>query len=254
MAFPATGHALGPDGLNHSSAGTAYGPLAPSTAYPGTYAYNGDKDFYVLYTNLPNAQMVVNFADTYTPSPGDQCSNLDGDSACNLTINVLNSQGVSLLPYQPSFNLDNAQAVAPGGTWTSYPITLPTSGAVASVFEQYQYLSALGLAVLAASSKAMSDQTEPAMKRAITAVSDSGCLDSLSRARTSAYKSGLEHEGSRMALRGLYAVVTALIAQDIISDADYDVLTRIPTSYFAPSRWRRRYTSSADSEAKTTAY
>jgi hypothetical protein len=117
LLFPAVGSAIGPDGANHTSQATAYGPITTGTTYAGTSAYVDDVDIYAVRSYLPNVNLVIDFKDSYSGGPTD-CTFY---TSCSLEVTVRDSNGSEIDPVGGYF-------VDPGAVTALDPITLPTAG------------------------------------------------------------------------------------------------------------------------------
>jgi hypothetical protein len=117
LALPASGWAIGPDGQNHSSRATAYGPISTSETYSGVNAYQNDVDVYSIRSYLPNENLVINFQDQYVG--GDQDCTFW--TSCSLEVGVYDAAGNEIDPV-------NGFYPEPGPAANLDPVTLPTPG------------------------------------------------------------------------------------------------------------------------------
>lgn len=116
IVSPATGLAVGPDGANHLSQATAYGPITSGTIDSGYNGYSGDTDYYSIRDYVNNGNLVINIQDKYTGD--DDCVFW---TSCDLVVSVYDSNANAIDPTplctEPS----------PGATQL-LPVTLPTPG------------------------------------------------------------------------------------------------------------------------------
>jgi hypothetical protein len=145
LLLPGVGQALGPNGGDYSTTATAYANVHTGVTYNGTYAYDGDQDFYRILSSRPNTQLALTFGNDLSGicydynetacgndgngdyvNPGDNTGvcypfPYTGYDECNVEIQVYDSQGDELVPFL-------ANSVAYWGQFTLDPIVLSDPG------------------------------------------------------------------------------------------------------------------------------
>jgi hypothetical protein len=117
LLFPAVGWAVGPDGANHTSDATAYGPITSGTTYAASNAFSDDVDIYAVHSYLPNVNLVIDFQDDYSGGSTD-CTFF---TSCSLEVVVRDANGNEIDPVGGYY-------VEPGQLTPLVPVTLPTAG------------------------------------------------------------------------------------------------------------------------------
>jgi hypothetical protein len=110
-----TALAVGPDGANHGTMATAYGPISPGVVYSGYNVTGNDIDVYSVRDYVDNGNLVVTVQDQY--SGGDDC---EFYTACNLTVGVYDHTGSEIE--------SGGYCAQPGAASTFAPVTLPKPG------------------------------------------------------------------------------------------------------------------------------
>jgi len=116
FAFPAASLAVGPDGANHTTISSAFGPIVAGTTYSATNAYSDDQDVYAIRNYVRNGNLVLNVQDQYQGESSD-CTFW---TSCDLQVNVYDSSGDDITPTE--------FCVEPGASGNLDPVTLPTPG------------------------------------------------------------------------------------------------------------------------------